>query len=64
MGECSETSLGMPLEALTGIESCTGESKGCYKKRRPNDAAVRMRRGWRSRCNIRRLRSSEVLSDF
>ncbi|GFX70210.1 histone-lysine N-methyltransferase SETMAR [Trichonephila clavipes] len=28
----------MPLEALTGIGSCAGESKGSYKKRRPNDA--------------------------
>ncbi|GFU75133.1 histone-lysine N-methyltransferase SETMAR [Trichonephila clavipes] len=33
----------MSLEALTGIGSCAcaGESKGSYKKRRPNDAAVR-----------------------
>ncbi|GFW43320.1 hypothetical protein TNCV_2923681 [Trichonephila clavipes] len=47
----------MPLEALTGIGSCAGESKGSYKKRRPKDAAVRMRTEWRSRCKIRRLRS-------
>ncbi|GFS46862.1 hypothetical protein TNIN_251401 [Trichonephila inaurata madagascariensis] len=30
-----------------------------HKKWRPNDAAVRMRTGWRSLCKIRRLRSSE-----
>ncbi|GFY61300.1 hypothetical protein TNIN_463571 [Trichonephila inaurata madagascariensis] len=54
----------MPLEPLTGIGSCAGESKGSYKKRRPNDATVRMRTGWRSRCKIRRLRSSEVSIHF
>ncbi|GFY48457.1 hypothetical protein TNIN_356431 [Trichonephila inaurata madagascariensis] len=52
----------MPLEALTGIGSCAGENKGSCKKQRPNDAAVRTRTGWRSRCQIRRLRSSEVLN--
>ncbi|GFY56226.1 histone-lysine N-methyltransferase SETMAR [Trichonephila inaurata madagascariensis] len=57
----------MPWEALTGIGSCAG---ACMRwrekaliKAASNDAAGRMRTGWRSRCKIRRLRN-EVLIRF
>ncbi|GFW79766.1 hypothetical protein TNCV_2589861 [Trichonephila clavipes] len=64
MGQCSETSRDAIGSDHALVPSCAGENKGSYKKRCPNDAAVRIRTGWLSRCKIRRLRRSEVLSDF
>ncbi|GFV05258.1 hypothetical protein TNCV_224711 [Trichonephila clavipes] len=66
MGECSETSR----EAIGGSDwdrimrgppHAQERAKALIKS---GVQMMRMRTGWRSRCKIRRLRSSEVLSDF